>query len=197
MLRNISSDKVYLYSNFYKDIFNSSGLERTFPNILKNITDKFRDIDKLVIINGPWSFTTIRVCTLSFNLLNSLKNKKYSFLSISKIELYQSLYNSNFLPQYWFIFIWQRKNVWLYDFQNKKYEPYPIDNIKNFDKPYFIDKMFNIDIPKKYMIDFIFENNNIFVSFQDKLFEININNFENDFSDSINPNYLIEPNISQ
>jgi hypothetical protein len=53
MLRNISSDKLYLYSDYYKDIFNNSGLERKFPDILKNITTKFKDITKFVIINGP------------------------------------------------------------------------------------------------------------------------------------------------
>jgi hypothetical protein len=104
MLLNISSDKLYLYSTDYKDIFNNNGLERKFPDILKTITTKF-DITQFVILNGPGSFTTLRVTTLAFNLLNSLSNYKYTFLNISKISLYQYLYDSGFLPQYGLIFI--------------------------------------------------------------------------------------------
>jgi hypothetical protein len=171
-------------------------LERKFPDILKNITTKFKDITKFVIINGPWSFTTIRICTLSFNLLNSLNNNKYTFSSISKIELYQHLYDSNFLPQYGFIFIWQRKNVWLYDFKKKEYIVYLIEKIKDFSDEYFIDKMFNIDIPKRNMVDFIFEDNNIVISFHGKSFQFNIDKFWPIPACTIQPNYMIKPSIS-
>lgn len=72
------------------------------------------------ILNWPGGFTNLRVGTLCLNLLNTLLDRQLDFFSVSKPELYQFAYDAGELPRFGVIYIGQKRNIRLRDFQERK-----------------------------------------------------------------------------
>lgn len=66
----------------------SSTLIPQIDLILKNNKLKYNDLNNIVVVNGPWSFTWIRTTVLAANSINFIINKKMS--AISYFELFNS-----------------------------------------------------------------------------------------------------------
>lgn len=196
---NISSDKIFIKSLWGIIILDSQNLEREFPKVLIKLYKK-NSFSKIFVLNWPGSFTSLRIGVLSLNLLNFLLDNKIEFYDISKIDFYKVLISKSILPKIWYIYIWQKKKVWRYDFDKNEYEYVEIDSIKDIKNNYFVD-IFYWDFKDKFEQNKIvlldFDASGVTITFKDKEKHILLQDFNIKKVNSLEPNYLIQPSISQ
>ena len=174
---NISIDSVITYTwDKYWIIIPRDHVEELLWKELINLYRE-RWFDNVIVLNWPGGFTNLRVGTLCLNILNTLLENQLNFYDISKIGLYKKAYEKWFLPKYWVIYIWQKRNIRLRDFKrNEKIWQYTFNELKD------LDEMKN-DI---YLID-------------DKVADwkwIPIDEFVLKPLKSIAPNYMMEPSVT-
>ena len=137
------------------------------------------------------------------NIVNSLMNNQIDFYDISKVDLYVKAYERWILPKCGLVYIGQKRNIWLWDFEkNEKIGQFSFDEVKEkIDAKFFVDEV----IDKKYYPEWIDENYKIKVEFNGN--ELIIWYWNNSVSFSIEdldlkplksvaPNYMIEPNVT-
>ena len=106
LFANISTDKIHCVENGKETFIEHGDLEKRVADFLYSIGD----FTEAFVINGPGSFTNLRISTLAFNMYNFLHNGKVTYYSIDKLSLYKKLYQQNILPRIGYIYIGQRKN---------------------------------------------------------------------------------------
>ena len=137
---NISTDNMVLEIGWEKILLNRNDIENTLGEKLVQIYRQYH-FDKVFILNWPDWFTNLRVWTLTVNLLNSLENWKIDAYSITKVDFFKHFVNKWILPNKGIVYIWQRKNVRLYDFTKWDYETIKIDEI-NYNDDLFFDLVY-------------------------------------------------------
>ena len=195
---NISSDKVYI-STWTKNIFlDRNGIENIlWPQLIQlNQKNKFKDI---LVLNWPWWFTNLRVSTLCINLLNALQKDKIKIYDISKIDLYTYLYKQNLIPRYWIIYIWQKKNIRLYDFAKQKYTTQTIQQI-SLDEDYFLDQVYEkwyyTNLNSKFGLKIIYNKSWFEITFKSQKIQIKLKDLQLKPLKQIQPNYMIDPKMN-
>ena len=190
---NISSDQVNIEIQNEKLKLDRDKIEnKIWPTLVKLY--RTYSFDKIFLLNGPGWFTNLRVWTLAINLLNTLEGWNIDIYSISKIDFFKYFINQNILPNKWIIYIWQRKNVRLYDFEKQKYETIKIDNIDKKEDIFF-DLVYEKDYFDTETIDIFSKNNNIILKYKWKEFEISLENLDIKAQKMVEANYFIQPII--
>lgn len=188
---NISSDQVNIEIQNEKLKLDRDKIEnKIWPTLVKLY--RTYSFDKIFLLNGPGWFTNLRVWTLAINLLNTLEGWNIDIYSISKIDFFKYFINQNILPNKWIIYIWQRKNVRLYDFEKQKYETIKIDNIDKKEDIFF-DLVYEKDYFDTETIDIFSKNNNIILKYKWKEFEISLENLDIKAQKMVEANYFIQP----
>jgi len=198
MFINISSDKVYIWT-WDKNIFlNRNGIENILWSQLIKLYNKNK-FKEIIVLNWPWWFTNLRVSTLCLNLLNTLQKDKINIYDISEIDLYNHLYIKNLIPRYWIIYIWQRKNIRLYDFQKQKYTSQTIEDT-DLDSDYFLDpvyeKWYYWKLNDKLGIKINYKKTLLKIKYKSKIFHIKIKDLNLKPIKQIQPNYMIDPQMN-
>jgi hypothetical protein len=198
MFINISSDKVYIWT-WDKNIFlERNGIENILWEQLIKLHKKY-NIKEIIVLNWPWWFTNLRVSTLCLNLLNTLQKDKIKIYDISKIDLYNHLYINNLIPRYWIIYIWQRKNIRVYDFQKQKYIIQTIEQT-SLDKDYFLDQVYEKwyywELNDKLGIKITYNKNWLVIVYRSKKIQIKIKDLKLKPIKQIQPNYMIDPKMN-
>ena len=199
---NISSDEVII-SDWEMNIFLSrNDVEKVlWPKLVQFIREwKYNNI---IVLNWPWWFTNLRVGTLCINILNTLLDNQINIYDISKIDLYEKAYKWWCLLNKWIIYIGQKRNIRLWDFEKwEKIRQYSFDELKEkIDYPIFLDEVSE----ETYYPQWLSQYNKINISFNWN--ELNIKNWDNSISFSIDdlglkplksvaPNYMMEPSIT-
>lgn len=194
---NFSSNYVQILWNDFKYEFENRNFEQILPNILSQIYEK-NFYDKIFVLNWPWSFTTLRIWSVALNMLNLFKDYKIQYYSTNKINFYKQIRKQLNLPRYWLIFIWQKLNYRLYDFDADSFITQDITQLSLVEE-FFVDWL-------SAWLLWEFDNKKVFISIQsDKLLvtywsnkiliwieELGIQPVFN-----LVPDYMISPNISQ
>jgi len=134
-----ATDKVYLAlfenNNILKEIIHQGNNDHTtsFYPLLDDLKFKFEDINGIYIVNGPGSYTGLRVGVIYAKMLGIEKH-----IDLYPIHLLEALYYSNDL------------NKVCVDAKGKKYYTYdginhdlkPVDEI---DESYLVDPLINIE----------------------------------------------------
>lgn len=188
---NISSDQVNIEIQDEKLKLDRDKIENKIWPTLVKLYRKY-SFDKIFLLNGPGWFTNLRVWTLAINLLNTLEGWNIDIYSISKIDFFKYFINQTILPNKWIIYIWQRKNVRLYDFEKQKYETIKIDNI-NKKEDIFFDLVYEKNYFDTETIDIFSKNNNIILKYKWKEFEISLENLDIKAQKMVEANYFIQP----
>jgi len=206
---NISSDSVLIDTwDKYRINIPRDHVERLLWWELVNL-HRERWFDNVVVLNWPGGFTNLRVGTLCLNILNTLLENQLNFYDISKIDLYKKAYEKCFLPKYWVIYIWQKRNIRLRDFEkDEKIWQYSFNELKDLEEIKNIENVFIEDIEDenyypewtneyiKYHI--VFEWDIVFlidkkcrIKNQILIDELNLKPLK-----SIAPNYMMDPSVT-
>ncbi|HOG15398.1 MAG TPA: hypothetical protein PK674_02315 [Candidatus Absconditabacterales bacterium] len=188
---NISSDQVNIEIQNEKLKLDRDKIENKIGPTLVKLYRKY-SFDKIFLLNGPGGFTNLRVGTLAINLLNTLEKGGIDIYSISKIDFFKYFINQNILPNKGIIYIGQRKNVRLYDFEKQKYETIKIDNIDKKEDIFF-DLVYEKDYFDTETIGIFSKNNNIILKYKGKEFEISLENLDIKAQKMVEANYFIQP----
>ena len=162
----------------------------------------------VIVLNWPGGFTNLRVGTLCLNVLNTLLENQLSFYDISKIDLYKKAYEKWILPKYWVIYIGQKRNIWLRDFEkNEKIWQYSFNELKDLEKMKDAKSVFVEDIEEqeyypewmdkyvKYHI--VYDWNIMLIDWKNhNENQISIDEFSLKPLKSIAPNYMMEPSVT-
>ena len=206
---NISIDSVTTYTwDNYGIIIPRDHVERLLWGELVNLYRE-RWFENVVVLNWPGGFTNLRVGTLCLNLLNTLLENRLSFYDISKINLYKKAHEKWFLPKYWVIYIGQKRNVWLRDFEkNEKIWQYSFNDLEDLEEIKDVDSVFVEDVDdKEYYPEWMnkYLKYHVLLSWTDIYLVddktanwncISIDEYDLQLLKSIAPNYMMEPSIT-
>jgi len=202
LFMNISSDEVTI-SDWEMNIFlHRNDVEKVlWPKLVQLVREW--NYKNIIVLNWPWGFTNLRVGTLCMNILNAIMKNQLNFYDTSKIDLYTHAYEKWFLPKYWVIYIWQKRNIRLRDFEkNERIWQYSFDEIKeNIDSPSFLDEV----VEDNYYPDSLngysktsvsFDWSNLTIDYLDKIISFSIDELGLKPLKSVVPNYMMEPSIT-
>ncbi len=205
---NISSDSVLIdtWDKYRINIPRDSVEELLWKELVE--LHKKSWFDNVIVLNWPGGFTNLRVGTLCLNILNTLLDNQLSFYDISKIDLYKKCYELWYLPKYWVIYIWQKRNIWLRDFEkNEKIGQYWFNELENLEEIKDINNVFVDDVEdswyypewmkdNKYHI--VYDWNTIYLIWWKDFNKnsVSIEDFNLEPLKSIAPNYMMEPSIT-
>ena len=206
---NISIDSVITYTwDKYWIIIPRDHVEEL---LWKELINLYREkwFDNVIVLNWPGWFTNLRVGTLCLNILNTLLENQLNFYDISKIDLYKKAYEKWFLPRYWVIYIWQKRNIRLRDFENNEkiwqysfIELKDLDEVKNVENVFVEDVQDNEYYPEwmdKYLKYHTLLNWTDIYLVDNKIADwkwISIDEFDLNPLKSIAPNYMMEPSVT-
>ncbi len=188
---NISTDNMVLEIEWEKVLLNRNDIENTLGQKLVQIYRQYH-FDKVFILNWPWWFTNLRVWTLAVNLLNSLENGKIDAYSITKIDFFKYFVDQWILPNKGIIYIWQRKNVWLYDFTKWDYETIKKDEI-DYNDELFFDLVHEEEYFEAETIDINCEDENIVLKYKWQEYKTNIGELWLKAEKLVDAKYFIKP----
>lgn len=189
---NVSSDQIVIEINGEKILLERNDIEDTIWPKLVDLFEKYK-FSKIFLLNWPGWFTNLRVWTLAINLLNSLENGAFDVYSITKIDFFKYFVDGWILPTKWIIYIWQKKNVWLYDFNKWWYDTIKKDEIKTDDNELFFDLVYEDGYFERDMIDINIENEKIILSYNWKDYETTIEELGLSAEKIVDAKYFIKP----
>ena len=205
---NISIDSVLIDNwNNYRINIPRDNVERL---LWEELVKLHREIwfKNVVVLNWPGGFTNLRVGTLCLNVLNTLLENQLSFYDISKIDLYKKAYEKWILPKYWVIYIGQKRNIWLRDFEkNEKIWQYSFNELMDLEEMKEVENIFVEDIEEQgYYPDWMDEYIKYHIVYDWNIVLIDWKNYnKNQISiddlnlkplKSIAPNYMMEPSVT-
>ena len=162
----------------------------------------------VIVLNWPGGFTNLRVWTLCLNVLNTLLENQLSFYGISKIDLYKKAYEKWFLPKYWIIYIGQKRNIWLRNFEkNERIWQYSFNELKDLEEMKDVKNVFVEGIEEQeYYPDWMDEYVKYHIVYDWNIVLIDWINYNknpipiDEFNlkplKSIAPNYMMEPSVT-
>lgn len=196
---NISSDYVHLLDDQDEHFLERNGIENELGPKLLEYTQS-HPVETIFLLNGPGGFTNLRVGTLTINTLNTLlEHDTGTFIpiaSITKMDLYSFAYLQGRLPRYGIIYIGQKHNVWLCDFQEHTHKQITLDEV-NYSDETFTDFVRDQYWPTtEHMIYFSMNNNTLYLQYQWNSHEIPIKNLRIPLTMTVQPEYMIQPTMN-
>ena len=198
---DISSDKIRIFGLDHPIFLERTGVDVELGKVLVNL-DKEKNLTEILVLNGPWGFTNLRVGCLALNLLKTLKKGQLSFFSLSKIELYQHFYRKAWISRYGAIYIGQKSNVRLRDFEaNKLISSVKKDQLSALSSEYeglFVDQVYERDYFDEALpsLDYTFEQQGLSLHFKGETYHLPRADFAPQEVEMLHPNYMIEPNVN-
>lgn len=203
LFANISSDKIQFILDGEETIIDHIDLEKTIASFLHNRKSKIENLksSKVFIINGPGSFTNLRISTLAFNMYNFLEKNALDFYSIDKLTLYKNLYKKKMIPQIGYIYIGQKKNRWrvnLHTMERTQITDHNSQIIMQWGKDFFVDQTFAewITTAAEYMIELRREGEELVVKYQWKESKVSLEELGIPPTKSVEANYMMEANVT-
>ncbi len=190
---NISTDQIYIQIEQEKIYLDRNEIEYLIWPKLVELYRKY-NFKKVLVLNWPGWFTNLRVWTLALNLLNSLENGKIDIYSITKIDLFKYFVKKWELNNKWIVYIGQKKNVWLYDFDKWDYNTIKKDEI-NYTQEMFFDLVYEKWYFQKDNIDIYTKDEKIIININDKELSTTIEELKIKPKKIVEANYFIQPII--
>jgi hypothetical protein len=188
LLVDLSQRDIRVRWNGWVEILPFIDLERNFPTKIYKIFERFPDIQDIIVINGPGSFTTLRIGCLCLNIIQLWRKKNLRFHSITKKELFEHAYRQGFLPATGLMWIGQAKNAWELDLQHDSFEKILIEIwATHVWEEYFFDESLWVE----QNVVTISCNERIYMSYKDQQLDIYDLCFQKK-SEFVSPEYLVE-----
>lgn len=184
---NISTDKIHCVANGHETLIEHGDLEKTVADFLY----KQENLTKALVINGPGSFTNLRIATLALNLYNFLHKLNVEFYTIDKLSLYKKLYQHNIIPRTGYIYIGQKRNRRKIDLESMSHEMTQDLSDENA----FVDEVLEHEA-KNNMVRFNRQNENLIITYHGKTAELPLADLELEPVKMLEANYMMEPNVT-
>ena len=188
---NISTDNMLIEIENEKILLERNDIENTIWPKLVELYRKYKFSD-VFLLNWPGGFTNLRVWTLAINLLNTLENGNINIYSISKVDFFDYFVKKWILPDKWIIYIWQKKNVWLYDFGKWWYETIKKDEI-NYDDELFFDLVYEEWYFENWNIDINLNDGNIILTYNWNNYSTTVEELNLQAEKIVDAKYFIKP----
>lgn len=118
MFLHISTDHLLCFIQWTKHTLDFQDVERTFAPWLLKLIDTYMP-KNIYVLNGPWSFTLLRVCCLAINLI--AQERPLQIFTCTKPDLCSWLYETyDTFPEKIALTIGQKKQCRLYTCATKK-----------------------------------------------------------------------------
>lgn len=141
MLINISLEHIHISWNGFELQVERGDLEVKLPRILHMLYSEKKFGNQIYVINGPWSFTNLRIWCLCLNMLQSLllATARLGFeeyhgdvssirlYTIDKMNLFRYLYKQSLIWPTGLMYIGQQKNAWRCDLSSWTYSKLSLD----------------------------------------------------------------------
>ena len=198
---DISSDKIAIYGTETPIFLDRNGVDLEIGKLLVELDQK-EERTKIAVLNGPWGFTNLRVACLAINLLKTLKNDQLSLFSLSKIELYQHFYRKAWIPRYWAVYIGQKSNLWLWDFEDNKLikiiKKSELSELQDQNFEFFLDQVYDATyfgwiFPQ---LAYEFTPQGCELDYKGKKCLLSYQELDFHAVEKLEPNYMIEPNVN-
>lgn len=196
MLINISSTALFIHLDQRTITIPRGWLEIELPKALYELWKGWALSWSIYVINGPGSFTNLRIGCLCLNMLQDLTGNPFTLYTIDKISLYTYLYKKKICWPVGLIYIGQQKNGWRFDIDagsiskvslSDWHEDYHrIDEYDNNSDQY-------IDDPRKIARSYRHGNGQITIWWVSHKIDLLAAWFTS--VSRLSPNYMIEPNI--
>ncbi len=202
ILVHCASDQIYIQSSLGFETIVFEDVERVFPRRIVQILDQTGD-DHIAVINGPGSFTQLRVVCVTLNILRTLR-PCLMFVDIPKIAYYKKLHMWSSLPDLGAIFMWQRKKMRLIDFaQDVDVDSFVFvdaDTVVDtlWQRAYFLDHISQHPVSevldRSYMLgEFFLDWSVLSTRYQWEQMWVDVSEF--DIVESLVPRYMMDPQI--
>lgn len=149
MILNLSSERITLITTDQYIVIPFAQVEEHLTQQVIELYMTYRPT-VLYVINGPGSFTNLRVWALVANLLSTLSKWTLQLMTIDKLSLFRYLYLQGILPEDWYIFFGQRKNFWTLNMKTEEQKTYTKDNFTDTEQvreDFFVDWFVGDDFP--------------------------------------------------
>lgn len=187
LFANISADKIHCIVDGEETFIEHGDLEKTIAAFLH----QQNTVTKAFVINGPGSFTNLRIATLALNMYNFLHKGVADYYTIDKISLYKKLYEKKIIPRIGYIYIGQRKNRRKIDLESMHH-----DMVQEFDdESAFVDEIFEWE-KRENMVHFSWEWDALVVYFQGGSHKFTLDDLGLEAVKMLEANYMMEPNVT-
>lgn len=197
MIINISSDNIYIHDGVEMLCVPRWGLEIQLPQIMYHLHAQGRIGKEIFVINGPGSFTNLRIGCLVLNMLKDF-GLDVQLYTVAKMDIYNILWRDDLVPPKGILYIGQQKNYWSVDFATGACEKAQIDLTQldgHFDGAYRVDQASSL--VSDYIVSYaLTSNNQIAFSYQGKQRVGHPQALWFEKVDTLVPNYILQPNIS-
>ena len=202
LFMNISSDEVVISDWEMNDFLHRNDVEKTLGPKLVELVHEWL-YKNIMVLNWPGWFTNLRVGTLCLNILNAVLESPVSIYDISKIDLYKKVYEKWILPKLWIIYIGQKRNIWLWDFEkNEKIWQYSFDELKEkIESAIFLAEVadknyYPVWLNKQTKVRILFDWDKLNIDYCGKITTFSLNELVENPSNIITPNYMMDPSIT-
>lgn len=186
---NISSDRIQCIANGKESILPHGDIEQTVADLLYG--ESLKGANKVLILNGPGSFTHLRIGTLALNMYNFLNQNSLELYTIDKLALYQKLYHRNILPQVGYIYIGQRKNWRKVNLETLSHET--VQELT--DKDAFIDQLFEGEAAEN-MIRLGWKDDELHIAYKGAEHTLSFAELELEPVKTLEANYMMDANVT-
>lgn len=201
MFINISSDQVYISDGEREEHLSRNGIENVFGPVLIQ-WQKASPFNTVFLLNGPGGFTNLRVGSLILNTRNLIGEPKLQIYDVDKLTVYAYLVREGLLPSKGIIYLGQKHNVWLIDFDKDPSDPAYCSTIQQSQFPeeaYFLDEVYDDSYwqaGQEKMVHFTQEKDQLLASFQWKTQKISPQALHLTSTDHVEAKYMIAPVIN-
>lgn len=145
MFLNISADQIICFVAQTCHRLPYQSIEKTFGPWFLELLNTYSP-SNVYVLNGPWSFTTLRVCCLALTLIQQQQKNMRNLFSSTKPDFFSHLANTqhNF-PSLIGMTIWQKKNCRRYTCATQQYEKISL-NDRQQDTSLYIDHLEDINL---------------------------------------------------
>ena len=198
MFINISSDQISLSDGERSQQLARNGVENILGPLLVQ-RQKETPFHEVFLLNGPGGFTNLRIGTLMLNTRNLIGEPKLQIYDIDKLTLYAYLVHEGLLPSKGIIYLGQKHNVWLVDFEKDPSDPAYCATIHQSQFPegeYFLDEVYDGEYwqaGKKRMVYFTQEKDQLIASYQGKVHTLTPEALQLTPVQHVEAKYMIEP----
>lgn len=197
VLINISSDYILISHQGGRNKVPRGDLEIHLPKVMHELFVQDHIWNEIYVINGPGSFTNLRIGCLVLNMLKDFI-PDLKLYTIAKYDLYTRLYELWCVPSRGLMYIGQQKNGRICDLKEQTREKENIDpeSISKWGNECWLDEcsLWGSD----YGIWITINNQNEFrISYAAKSYQYSPQELWFELVEALRPNYILQPNISQ